>query len=77
MKFGSFLARASTLLALALAWAAGRPASALPTMIRLGYPNCATCHITPQGGGLLNAYGRGIDEAQSLRAGEYKPSENG
>jgi hypothetical protein len=49
------------------------PAHALPTMIRLGYVNCAACHIAPQGGGLLNAYGRGIDEAQSLRAGEYAP----
>ncbi|HXB70652.1 MAG TPA: hypothetical protein VNY05_20640 [Candidatus Acidoferrales bacterium] len=53
-----------------------RPAFAYPTMIRLGYVNCAACHIAPQGGGLLNSYGRGIDEAQSLRAGEYKPSEN-
>src|SRR4030081_3784982 len=49
----------------------GRPAAALPTMIRLGYTNCAACHIAPQGAGLLNNYGRGIDEAQSLRAGEY------
>src|SRR5262245_33241705 len=47
------------------------PAFGLPTMIRLGYPNCASCHASPQGGGLLNEYGRGIDEAQSLRAGEY------
>ena len=53
-----------------------RPAFTYPTMIRLGYVNCAACHIAPQGGGLLNAYGRGIDEAQSLRAGEYKPSTN-
>jgi hypothetical protein len=30
---------------------------ALPTMIRLGYVNCAACHVAPQGGGLLNAYG--------------------
>jgi hypothetical protein len=52
------------------------PAHALPTMIRLGYANCAACHVAPQGGGLLNAYGRGIDEAQSLRAGEYAPTEN-
>lgn len=53
------------------------PALALPTMIRLGYVNCASCHISPQGGGPLNTYGRAIDEAQSLRAAEYRPSENG
>src|SRR3954464_14285279 len=57
--------------AVVLLCAAVRPAAALPTMIRLGYTNCAACHIAPQGGGLLNSYGRGIDEAQSLRAGEY------
>lgn len=51
----------------------GRPASALPTMVRLGYTDCASCHIAPQGGGPLNAYGRGIDEAQSLRARDYQP----
>jgi hypothetical protein len=43
------------------------PASATPNMIRLGYPTCASCHLSPQGGGLLNKYGRGIDAAQSLR----------
>ena len=40
-------------------------------MIRLGYTNCAACHIAPQGAGLLNDYGRGIDEAQSLRGADY------
>jgi hypothetical protein len=47
-------------------------ATALPTMIRLGYSDCAACHLSPQGGGPLNAYGRGIDQAQSLRGGEYE-----
>ena len=51
------------------------PAFALPTMIRLGYTDCAACHIAPQGGGPLNVYGRGIDVAQSLRGGDYQPSE--
>ncbi|HUS07177.1 MAG TPA: hypothetical protein VMZ52_12800 [Bryobacteraceae bacterium] len=51
-------------------------AYSLPTMIRLGYTDCASCHKSPQGGGLLNEYGRGIDEAQSLRAAEYKPTDN-
>jgi hypothetical protein len=51
-------------------------AIALPTMIRLGYIDCASCHYSSQGGGPLNPYGRGIDEAQSLRAGEYRPRDN-
>jgi hypothetical protein len=50
--------------------------SALPNMIRLGYPNCVSCHVAPQGGGILNLYGRGVDEAQSHSAGEYEPGTN-
>jgi hypothetical protein len=63
--------------ALALIVLAGSaPAHALPNMIRLGYANCVSCHVAPQGGGLLNAYGRGIDEAQSRRGGEYAAGSN-
>src|SRR5262245_44662166 len=46
-------------------------------MVRLGYPNCVSCHVNPQGRGILNAYGKGIDEAQSLRGGDYQPSPDG
>jgi|RhiMetdeSRZDD1v2_1073273.scaffolds.fasta_scaffold365168_2 hypothetical protein len=46
---------------------------ASPTMIRIGYSDCAACHISPQGGGMLTTYGKGIDEAQSLRARETRP----
>jgi hypothetical protein len=60
-----------------LCWVLVRPAAALPTMIRLGYTNCAACHIAPQGAGLLNSYGRGIDEAQSLRARDYSAAKFG
>ena len=62
--------------ALMLVTIAARPALALPTMIRLGYSECGACHISPQGGGPLNAYGRGIDRAQSLAGGEYTPATN-
>ena len=65
MKFGALIL---------LAILAAMPVFALPNMIRLGYPNCMSCHVTPQGGGLLNTYGKGIDAAQSWRAEEYKPS---
>jgi hypothetical protein len=50
-------------------------AFALPTMIRLGYTDCATCHVSPQGGGLLTSYGKGIDTAQSLFSREVRPDE--
>ncbi len=67
--------RSRVLLVLFASLGAGQ-LEALPTMIRLGYVNCAACHIMPQGGGPLNAYGRSIDEAQSLRGGEYLPITN-
>src|SRR5215212_4582251 len=53
-----------------LVFAVTSPAFATPNMIRLGYPSCASCHISPQGGGLLTDYGKGIDAAQTLRPEE-------
>lgn len=53
----------AVLLAAPHAWAA-------PSMIRLGYSGCAACHRSAQGSGLLTAYGKSVDEAQSQRAGE-------
>lgn len=46
------------LLALAL-WTAPR-AQAFPQMIAHGYTSCTACHISPNGGGLLSAYGRSL-----------------
>jgi hypothetical protein len=40
-------------------------AHATPRMISYGYPNCLACHVSVQGRGLLNSYGRGIEIAQS------------
>jgi hypothetical protein len=60
-------------LILVLAHAA--PALAAPTMIRLGYSDCATCHLSPQGGGLLTTYGKGIDVAQSVWSREVRPQD--
>jgi hypothetical protein len=48
------------------------PLWAHPYMIRLGYSTCATCHVSPQGGGLLTAYGQGVEGALSLRVHEYE-----
>ncbi len=39
-------------------WAQG--AWAFPEMVRHGYVNCTACHTHPQGGGLLNEYGRAL-----------------
>ena len=50
------------------------PAYGFPNFVRLGYQHCVSCHISPQRGGLLYPYGRSIDEGESLRGGEYNPS---
>jgi hypothetical protein len=37
-------------------------AQAFPEMVRHGYTNCTSCHISPNGGGLLTKYGRSLSE---------------
>jgi hypothetical protein len=63
----------SCLPAIAFLLLTAAPALASPVMIRIGYTSCAACHISPQGGGLLTDYGKGMDKAQSLAGGEYIP----
>lgn len=33
-----------------------------PEMIRHGYANCITCHVSPNGGGLVTSYGRALSQ---------------
>lgn len=35
-------------------------AGAFPEMVRFGYVNCITCHVSPSGGGVLTGYGRKV-----------------
>lgn len=56
MKKFAFLAFLTPFLTLSnAAWA-------FPDMIRHGYPACATCHASPDGGGVLTEYGRVLSE---------------
>lgn len=50
----------------AAAWALTSHLQAAPRLISDGTPSCVTCHVAPQGRGLLNGYGRGIDIGQSF-----------
>jgi hypothetical protein len=45
-------------------------AYAFPEMVRHHYVNCNACHVNPNGGGLLNEYGRGMS-AEVLSTWHY------
>lgn len=60
------LASASIAAALVLGFIRPAAVQGAPRMISYGYPNCVSCHVAPQGRGLLTPYGRGIDIAQSF-----------
>lgn len=48
------------LLRLSLIFLCPRTLWAFPEMVRHGYNHCLTCHISPDGGGVLTAYGRAL-----------------
>jgi hypothetical protein len=50
-------------------------ADAFPEMVRHGYINCTTCHVSPSGGGLLTPYGRSMSKEILSRWG-YEGEEN-
>lgn len=50
-------------------------AHAYVTYNRLGYISCSACHFVPTGGGLLTAYGEGVQGAMSAFPTEVMPAE--
>lgn len=58
------------LLAIAMAGSAGsRAAWAYPELVRHGYSNCTSCHLSPDGGGILSQYGRQLSREVLSTAG--------
>lgn len=51
------------MLALLAFWVSPRAAWAYPELVRHNYPNCTSCHVSPNGGGLLTQYGRKLSAA--------------
>lgn len=55
-----------------LLWAA--PAGAEPMFLSKQYTRCTTCHISPNGGGLLTRYGRSLSHRELSTFNEPLPS---
>lgn len=49
-------------------------AYAFPEMVRMGYQNCISCHLSPSGGGVLTPYGRGMS-SEVLSTWHYEGEE--
>ncbi len=65
----------TTLLASAFGASVAESAATSPT-ISLGYADCASCHLSPQGAGLLTAHGAAVEEARRLCARENSAEPN-
>src|SRR5262249_25825987 len=77
-RAGSGGAMKTALLIFAAVVLSSTAAKAYPTMIRHGYPQCASCHTDPSGGTLLTRYGRAQSELLlSSRWGAAKDAEPG
>ena len=63
--------KAGSLVALLLVASAGT-ASATPNMIRLGYATCSSCHLSPQGGGLLTPTAKGSMRRRTCAPGSRR-----
>lgn len=46
-------------------------------MVRAGYTNCTTCHVSPTGGGLLTDYGRNLSSEVLSTWGSVKEAQPG
>lgn len=57
---------------LQLLWSAD--VQAFPEMVRRGYVNCTSCHVSPSGGGLLTEYGRELSREELSSAGSENES---
>ena len=68
MKSSTFLCG---LVAIAAGLVPATECEAHPRMVSYDFPNCVSCHVSVQGRGLLNKYGRGIDMEQSLYDADF------
>ena len=52
-------------------------ANAYPEMVRAGYTNCTSCHVSPAGGGILTDYGRNLSSEVLSTWGNEKEAQLG